>query len=96
MLLVYACCLLLVYLTSCDFPDSWKHIVVYPIFKSSDPSVIISNYRPFSEVPIMAKELERVLQRQLSAYMLGNYLHSSSLGICMISVPTIQNFVLFF
>ena len=64
-------------LTSSDFPDSWKHSLVYPIFKSGDPTVI-SNYRPISIVPIMAKIVERVVQRQLSAYMSENYLLSSS------------------
>ena len=64
-------------LTSCDFPDSWKHSVVHPIFKSGDPAVI-SNYRPISIVPIMAKVVERVVQRQLSAYMSDNHLLSSS------------------
>ena len=64
-------------LTSSDFPDSWKHSLVYPIFKSGDPTVI-SNYRPISIVPIMAKIVERVVQRQLSAYMSDNYLLPSS------------------
>ena len=64
-------------LTSCDFPDSWKHSVVNPIFKSGDPAVI-SNYRPISIVPIMAKVVERVVQRQLSAYMSDNHLLSPS------------------
>ena len=64
-------------LTSCDFPDSWKHSLVHPIFKSGDPS-IVSNYRPISIVPIMAKITERVVQRQLSAYMSNNHLFSSS------------------
>ena len=41
-------------LTTCDFPDSWKHSMVHPIFKSGDPTVI-SNYRPISIVPAMAK-----------------------------------------
>ena len=55
-------------LTSCDFPDTWKHSLVHPIFKSGDPSVI-SNYRPISIVPIMAKIVERVVQRQLFWYL---------------------------
>ena len=64
-------------LTSCDFPDTWKHSLVHPIYKSGDPS-IISNYRPISIVPIMAKIVERVVQQQLSAYMSDNHLLSSS------------------
>ena len=64
-------------LTLCDFPDSWKHSLVLPIFKSGDPT-IVSNYRPISLVPIMAKIVERVVQRQLSTYMSDNYLLSPS------------------
>ena len=51
--------------------------MVNPIFKSGDPAVI-SNYRPISIVPIMAKVVERVVQRQLSAYMSDNHLLSPS------------------
>ena len=64
-------------LTSCDFPDTWKHSLVHPIYKSGDPTVI-SNYRPISIVPIMAKIVERVVQLQLSTYMSDNHLLSSS------------------
>ena len=64
-------------LTSCDFPDSWKHSLVHPVFKSGDPT-LVSNYRPISIVPIMAKIVERVVQRQLSAYMTDNHLLSPS------------------
>ena len=64
-------------LTSCDFPDPWKHSLVHPIFKSGDPAVI-SNYRPISIVPIMSKIIERLVRRQLSAYLSDNHLLSSS------------------
>ena len=64
-------------LTLCDFPDSWKHSLVHPIFKCGDPA-IISNYRPISIVPVMAKIVERVVHRQLTAYMSDNHLLSPS------------------
>ena len=64
-------------LTSCDFPDSWKHSLGDPIFKSGDPD-FISNYRPISIVPTVAKIVERLVQRQLSKYMSDNHLLSSS------------------
>ena len=64
-------------LTSCDFPNSWKHSLVHPIFKSGDPA-LVSNYRPISIVPVMAKIVERVVQRQLFTYMSHNHLLSSS------------------
>ena len=71
-------------LSSCDFPDSWEHSLVYPIFKSGNPD-IVSDYRPISIVPTIAKVVERVVQRQLAAYMqpspllLPTWLPSSSL-----------------
>ena len=64
-------------LTLCEFPDAWKHSLVHPIFKSGDPD-LISNYRPISIVPVMSKIVERVVQRQLSAYMSDNHLLSLS------------------
>ena len=64
-------------LTSCDFPQTWKHSLVFPIFKSGDPAMT-SNYRPISIVPVMAKIVERVVQSQLLAYMSHNHLLSSS------------------
>ena len=64
-------------LTSCDFPDTWKHSLVHPIFKSGDPA-LVSNYRPISIVPIMAKTVERLVQRQLYAYMSDNHLLAES------------------
>ena len=64
-------------LVSCDFPDSWKHSLVHPIYKSGDPD-LVSNYRPISIIPSIAKVVERLVQRQLSTYMSGNHLLSSS------------------
>ena len=64
-------------LSSCDFTDSWKHSLVHPIFKSGNPD-IVSNYRPISIVPTIAKVVERVVQRQLAGYMSDNHLLSSS------------------
>ena len=65
------------YLTSCDIPETWKHSLVFPIFKSGDPAMT-SNYRPISIVPVMAKIVERVVQQQLFTYMSHNHLLSSS------------------
>ena len=64
-------------LTRCDIPDSWKHSLVHPIYKSGDPTSA-SNYRPISIVPVITKIVERVVQRQLHAYMSDNHLLSSS------------------
>ena len=58
-----------------DFPDSWKHSIVHPIYKSGDPSSP-SNFRPISIVPVLGKIVERVVQRQLYYYLSTNHLLS--------------------
>ena len=58
-----------------DIPSSWKHAVVHPIFKSGssdDPS----NYRPISILPVVAKIVEKSVQRQLQHYLSDNSLLS--------------------
>ena len=47
-----------------DFPDPWKHSIVDPIHKSGDP-FDPSNFRPMSIAPVLAKTVERIVQRQL-------------------------------
>ena len=64
-------------LTTCDIPSAWKHSLVHPIFKYGDPT-LIPNYRSISIVPVMAQIVERVVQRQLFAYMSDNHLLSSA------------------
>ena len=64
-------------LTTCEFPDSWKHSIVHPIHKSGSPSDA-SNFRPISIVPAFPKLVERVVQRQLYSYMSDNCLFSPS------------------
>ena len=60
-----------------DFPRSWKHSLVRPIFKSGDPTMP-SNYRPISLLPVIAKITERIVQRQLYHYLSSNCLLSDS------------------
>ena len=64
-------------LTSCEFPASWKHLIVHPIHKSGDPSNP-SNFRPSSIVPAFAKLVEKAVQQQLYSYMSDNHLFSPS------------------
>ena len=62
-------------LASNDFPNVWKHSIVHPIHKSgplSDPA----NFRPISIVPVIAKIVERIVQRQLYSYLTQNHLFS--------------------
>ena len=62
-------------LATSDYPDSWKHSIIHPIFKSGDPSDP-SNFRPISIIPIISKLVERVVQRQLYYYLSSNFLLS--------------------
>ena len=64
-------------LANCDFPDAWKHSLIHPIHKSgprSDPA----NFRPISLVPVIAKIVEKIVQRQLYAYLSTNHLLASA------------------
>ena len=58
-----------------EVPLSWKHSLVFPIFKSGDPADP-SNYRPISIVPTIAKIVERTVHRQLYGYLSHNHLLS--------------------
>ena len=62
-------------LTMSDYPESWKHAIIHPIFKSGDPSDP-SNFRPISIIPIISKVVERVVQHQLYHYLSYNHLLS--------------------
>ena len=64
-------------LANCDFPVSWKHSLIHPIHKSG-PSSNPANFRPISLVPVMAKIVEKIVQRQLYAYLSTNDLLASS------------------
>ena len=58
-----------------DYPSTWKHSLIYPIFKNGDPSDP-SNFRPMSIIPIISKIVKRVVQRQLYHYLSSNHLLS--------------------
>ena len=62
-------------LTHSDYPASWKHSLIHPIFKTGDPSDP-SNFRPISIIPVISKVVERVVQRQLYHYLSSNHLLS--------------------
>ena len=50
------------------FPDQWKEANVTPVHKKNDKQ-IISNYRPISLLPILAKIFERVIFKKLYNYL---------------------------
>ena len=63
------------YLSNSDIPDPWRHSIVHPIYKSGDPSDP-SNFRPISIVPVLAKIVEHVVQRQPYYYLSSKHLLS--------------------
>ena len=59
-----------------DIPDSWKHSKVHSLFKSgnlSDPA----NFRLISLGPVIMKVVERIVHKQLYAYLSHNHLLTS-------------------
>ena len=58
-----------------DYPSTWKHSLIHPIFKNGDPPDP-SNFRPISIIPNISKIVERVVQRQLYHYLSSNHLLS--------------------
>ena len=55
------------------FPDQWKEANVTPVHKKNDKQ-IISNYRPISLLPILAKVFERIIFKNLYNYLTKNKL----------------------
>ena len=63
-------------LSSCEFPDAWRHALVIPIPKISNPTSF-SNYRPISILPFLSKVLERIVHDQLYLFLYKNNILSS-------------------
>ena len=55
------------------FPDQWKEANVTPVHKKNDKQ-IISNYRPISLLPILAKVFERIIYKNLYNYLISHNL----------------------
>ena len=53
------------------FPDQWKEANVTPVYKKNDKQ-LISNYRPISLLPILAKVFERIIFKNLYNYLISN------------------------
>lgn len=50
------------------FPCIWKQALVRPIPKKSSP-ILVTEYRPISILPSLSKALERIVHRQITAYL---------------------------
>ena len=55
------------------FPDQWKEANVTPVHKKNDKQ-LISNYRPISLLPILAKVFERIIFKNVFKCLLSNNL----------------------
>ena len=55
------------------FPDQWKKANVTPVHKKNDKQ-LITNYRPISLLPILAKVYERIIFRNVYNYLISNNL----------------------
>ena len=55
------------------FPDQWKKANVTPVHKKNDKQ-LITNYRPISLLPILAKVYERIIFKNLYNYLISNNL----------------------
>ena len=55
------------------FPSDWKRADVYPVLKSGD-SQLLTNYRPISVLPGIAKVFETIIHQQVFSYFLSNNL----------------------
>ena len=51
-----------------QFPDALKLADITPVFKKED-SNNVKNYRPVSVLPVMSKVFERIMEKQIAAYM---------------------------
>ena len=58
--------------TEC-FPSEFKQTIVHPLLKKSGLDADVpKNYRPVSTLSFLSKLLERIVQRQLQAYLNNN------------------------
>ena len=55
------------------FPDQWKEANVTPVHKKNNKQ-LITNYRPISLLPILAKIYERIIFKNMYNYLISNNL----------------------
>ena len=53
------------------FPSDWKEAKVIPVYKSGTKSNM-NNYRPVSIISIIAKTMEKLVQKQIYSYLQQN------------------------
>lgn len=70
-------CLLNMTLENKEIPKTWKSAFVLPILKGGDPA-ILNNYRPISNLSVLAKILEALVANQLKDFLNTNAILSTS------------------
>lgn len=73
----YLTCIINTSIVTGIFPNSWKHALVVPLYKSGD-SDDMNNYRPISLLPIVSKILEKIVAGQLVEFLESNKLMSNT------------------
>ena len=64
-----------------DIPVEWKSANVTPVWKKRGDREVVSNYRPVSVLPIVAKAFQSLVQRQLYKHLQDNsLLHPAQSG----------------
>ena len=67
-------------LNHCEIPTEWKSANVSPVFKKGKAEDV-SNYRPISVLPVIAKLFEKIIYSQIYSYLTDqNLFHSSQSG----------------
>jgi hypothetical protein len=60
------------------FPSLFKTSIITPIYKKKGSRLLPNNYRPIAGTPFLSKLLEKITQKQLTTYMSGLGILSSS------------------
>ena len=64
-------------LSNGSFPDCWKCALVIPLFKKLGLDLISKNYRPVSNLPFVAKKIEKSALPQFVQHLQQNGLYST-------------------
>ncbi|CAF1009815.1 unnamed protein product [Brachionus calyciflorus] len=57
---------------SCSIPNDWKTAIVLPLYKNKGSNDNLNNYRAISILPPMAKLFEKLIHKQILAYLNDN------------------------
>ena len=53
-----------------EIPNNLKYAIINPYLKKLDLDVeVLSNYRPVSQLPLLSKILEKIVNKQIISYL---------------------------